>query len=986
MDPLSIITKNIPIALVAQAYSEQLQAVGGVPPYTWSLDSGALPSGVSLSPSGILDAAAGNIQAADVGIHIFVLKVTDSAGVPVSVTDPVTMEVAPYGYDRVIEFLIDTRFRSLLDRYNLDEVTRNKVERHFFRSLMGVEGDTLVHMDRDIFCEDWPTPGTDKTLREVLELIDTSASEAIKTINSIQPDLATNDFRVRGTAGVTITPITNGLEIGVVDLQKVERYTAVGSVAPGANLDLLLQSRPTFFDALVETSPDIWYPVADIPAFAGKHIDHSIVGISGNVIAHAVGMRGSVPVVHVIWNDPGSPSIKISRFHGETLALEQTIGFVPAAPIVGYPLIMVGINGQVIIAWCNTAGDFWHGILNPSDYTDTTLPTYLNPPVLTAALNPSAPPISNNRLIGAVVPSGPSAGLCYIGLDQAGTPAVIEINTLTAGPGGGYTGTTATGPAGAAWLDMLVDSPSNLLLLLGVDGYGGPADNLGLWGVTINPFPAGALPAYVVLDGPVVDGVYFEDGMMALGDSPSGSPTRAVTAAYILNDFSVLPGQGFLKVVWQDATETWPVVPPPVVTTVARAKSTDSPGGLFVREWDSGGSDECNVYFLDVDKADVGDVVLRRMMIVPNVGVVEGETVVSQYNSLPTWMKASHVSEAIPGAWKPRVLTSDDIFMSVSETFGAKNFNAFYDDSNKKVVFKNYSEFEWTVQVEALVNTGGTDLPPNLMIPCFQLAQALRNFYDDAGFFPSPSASGGVTWTESQLAASTTSGFLFSNYYSVVPGSYDMYGGMVAQAFYYSDEAAGLASDQIVVFRYNYMPVNITVAELVVQAVIVANLPITPPSSGGAANPNYYTLAELDVKLGTTFASTYVGPPFDYYKYFCFLDTTGALYHHGWFSQNHIDTALSYGPYPTTQPTIPVEERFTVGADATTGVSTSFILSHPVATAHVFVNGIRYTRDLDWSFGASMNEILYLNRAGTITNPGYTLHQYDEVMVDKYLL
>ena len=986
MDPLSIVTKNIPIALVAQAYNEQLQAVGGVPPYTWSLDSGALPSGVSLSPSGILDAAASSILASDIGVHALVLKVTDSAGTPISATTPVTMEVAPYGYDRVVEFLIDTRFRSLLNRYNLDNVTRNKVERHFFRALMGVEGDTLVHMDRDILCEDWPTLGIDHNLREVLELIDTSASDAIKTINSVAPDLTTNDFGITGSAGVTITPVVNGIEIGVIDTQKVERYTAVGSIAPGGNLDLQLQERPAIFSALVETDTDIWYPVADIPSFAGKKMGQGIVSTSGGVLAHAVGNRGPTPLVHVLWEDPVTPAINVSRFHGETLAHEETISFGLPSPVVGYPLVMVGINGQVIISWCDGNSDFWHGVLNPANYTDTTPPTYLNPPVLTPALNPINPTSVTGRIIGAVPRAGsPAAGLCYIVLEQGASPVVIEVDTLTAGPGGGYTGTLALGPAGAMFWDVVADSVSDILLILGVDGYGGPADNLCLWGVTTNPFPAGALPAPAILDGPVADGAYFEDMMMSLGDSPSGSPVRAVTAAYVVNDYSVLPGHGFLKVAWQDATETWPVVPAPVVTSVARAKSTDAVNSVFVREWDSGGGDECSTYLLDIYAVD-SDTVLRRMMIAPNIGVVEGETVIAHYNSLPLWMGAAHVSETTTGAWKPRVLTSDDLFLSMEGIFSPEHFEAYYDAANTKVVFKNNSEFQWTVQVEALVHTGGTDLPPNLMIQCFQLAQALRNFYDDASFFPSPSASGGVTWTEAQLAASNTGGFLFSNYYSVVPGSYDMYGGTVAQAFYYSDEAAGLASDQIVVFRYNYMPSEIAVAELIIEAAIIANLPITPPSAGGAANPNYYTLAELDAKLGTTFATTYIGPPFDYYRYFCFLDTTGAFYHHGWFSQNVIDTALSYGPYPTTQPTIPVEERFTVSADAVTGVPTSIILSHAVATANVYVNGIRYARGLDWIFGASMNEILYLNRAGTIQNPGYTLHQYDEAMIDKYLL
>ena len=47
-------TTTLPAGQVSTVYSQTLAATGGVSPYTWSLNSGALPSGVTLSGGGAL--------------------------------------------------------------------------------------------------------------------------------------------------------------------------------------------------------------------------------------------------------------------------------------------------------------------------------------------------------------------------------------------------------------------------------------------------------------------------------------------------------------------------------------------------------------------------------------------------------------------------------------------------------------------------------------------------------------------------------------------------------------------------------------------------------------------------------------------------------------------------------------------------------------------------------------------------------------------
>ena len=77
----------VPIAAVQNAFSvTSLQAVGGTPPYTWSVTSG-LPTGMTLSSSGVLS---GTPTAT--GIFSLLVSVTDSAAItPVAATYTVTV-------------------------------------------------------------------------------------------------------------------------------------------------------------------------------------------------------------------------------------------------------------------------------------------------------------------------------------------------------------------------------------------------------------------------------------------------------------------------------------------------------------------------------------------------------------------------------------------------------------------------------------------------------------------------------------------------------------------------------------------------------------------------------------------------------------------------------------------------------------------------------------------------------------------------------
>lgn len=73
--PLTVTPGPLPAGNVGVAYSQQLVATGGTPPYTWTAIGGAIPNGFTLSTTGVLSGTTAYTFA-----NNFYVKVTDSAG------------------------------------------------------------------------------------------------------------------------------------------------------------------------------------------------------------------------------------------------------------------------------------------------------------------------------------------------------------------------------------------------------------------------------------------------------------------------------------------------------------------------------------------------------------------------------------------------------------------------------------------------------------------------------------------------------------------------------------------------------------------------------------------------------------------------------------------------------------------------------------------------------------------------------------------
>ena len=75
MVPIVITTSSLPPGTVQSAYSAKLSAIGGNPPYHWSLtkDSDEFPPGMTLKPNGVISGTP-----TKAGTYSFTVKVVDT--------------------------------------------------------------------------------------------------------------------------------------------------------------------------------------------------------------------------------------------------------------------------------------------------------------------------------------------------------------------------------------------------------------------------------------------------------------------------------------------------------------------------------------------------------------------------------------------------------------------------------------------------------------------------------------------------------------------------------------------------------------------------------------------------------------------------------------------------------------------------------------------------------------------------------------------
>ena len=74
-NPVIITTTSLPVATVGVPYAATLTAIGGDPPYIWSVDTGTMPPGLSLDTFGNITGTP-TLQ----GTYNFTVQAVDPAG------------------------------------------------------------------------------------------------------------------------------------------------------------------------------------------------------------------------------------------------------------------------------------------------------------------------------------------------------------------------------------------------------------------------------------------------------------------------------------------------------------------------------------------------------------------------------------------------------------------------------------------------------------------------------------------------------------------------------------------------------------------------------------------------------------------------------------------------------------------------------------------------------------------------------------------
>jgi hypothetical protein len=93
-ETLSTISTTLPEGFVGVAYSKQLQAQGGVQPYTWTVASGTLPNGLSLSTGGLISGTPTSAISATPLSFLVTDSNSSTASLPNTGTLPLTIAAA----------------------------------------------------------------------------------------------------------------------------------------------------------------------------------------------------------------------------------------------------------------------------------------------------------------------------------------------------------------------------------------------------------------------------------------------------------------------------------------------------------------------------------------------------------------------------------------------------------------------------------------------------------------------------------------------------------------------------------------------------------------------------------------------------------------------------------------------------------------------------------------------------------------------------
>ncbi len=434
---LGIATTTLPTAVRGTAYTATLAATGGSQPYTWSLQAGTLPAGITLSSAGVLS---GTPTAA--GDAAIVVRVTDDS--TFSLTKALLLPVSA------------TFIRPVLNPIAFPVVTVGSAFRYTVTAQNYPKTFTVTGLPRGLKIT--PTTGVISGNPEVtgtfnVQVRATNSAGASKLVTSRLTVRALPKNLV-GTFGGTLARHSSNRSLGgqfSLTITSVGTWTlriagALPStaLAQGAAASSSVVSTAT--NRISVASPTITTTVAG--AAVSLIIDEMNGNVSGTIGGAAVtGHRA-------VWNATTNPAETLAGYYSMALDLADSgdDGVVTIPQGSGYVTFTVGLGGSLTLAgrtadgesittstFLSSAGRFWvfsplyrgagslHGPLQLTEdalaqFTGNTIsgtPTWFKPTTATRTYAASFGPI-NLKASGGYL-STAATGTIILGLPEEGT-------------------------------------------------------------------------------------------------------------------------------------------------------------------------------------------------------------------------------------------------------------------------------------------------------------------------------------------------------------------------------------------------------------------------------------------------------------------------------------------------------------------------------------------------------------------------------------
>ena len=249
--PLFIQGAQFPTADAGQPFSAQLVAIGGTAPYTWTIDSGALPPGFALnSATGVISNATPDQNVA--GKYGFVVRVTDS-GTSVSTTTrafSITVTGQP-------DLVVDSVSHSPKSPTTSDDITITAVIKNIGTAAAPASSATITLPGEEFgapLAVPALAPGESAIVTRVVNDLqpgDYTANAFADSGNAVtesneENNGATDSFTVQQSLGLQFVEPVNEVQFANSDMTvSVRASDAQGAIVPGAQLQLVRSWDPT---------------------------------------------------------------------------------------------------------------------------------------------------------------------------------------------------------------------------------------------------------------------------------------------------------------------------------------------------------------------------------------------------------------------------------------------------------------------------------------------------------------------------------------------------------------------------------------------------------------------------------------------------------------------------------------------------------------------------------------------------------------------